>query len=122
MNKFGFEKLEVYQKALNFTAKIIDVCEKLPPTVRYALGSNLIRAAISIANNIAEGSGRRGKKEKHQFYTISQGSCYECVPIITVFQRKRYISQSVFEELYPDCFSIAQMLTKLIASTDRDNY
>jgi len=40
MEKFGFEKLYVYQKALDFIGMIIDVCKKLPPEVRYTIGSN----------------------------------------------------------------------------------
>lgn len=116
MNKFGFERLEVYQKALDFIGKIIDVCKKLPPEVRYTIGNNLIRAAISIANNIAEGSGRRGKREKRQSFNISQGSCFECIPMITVLVKKKYITQIEFNDLYEEGFGISQMLTKLIQS------
>lgn len=116
MDKFGFEKLEVYQKTLNLTCMIIDICKKLPPEIRYSLGNNLIRAEISIANNIAEGSGRKGKREKKQFYKVSQSSCFECIPMITVLQRKEMISQLEFEKTYSECYSIAQMLSKLIES------
>jgi four helix bundle protein len=117
MDKFGFEKLEVYQKAVDLIGKIIDIVRKLPAEIRYSIGSHLVETTVSVANNIAEGSGRRGKKDKRQFYVISQGSCYECIPMITVLQRKGFIQQMPFEDLYNDCYSISQMLTKLIAST-----
>jgi len=107
VDKFGFEKLEVYQKTLDFIGKIIDVCKILPPEVRYTIGSNLIRAAVSIANNIAEGSGRRGKGKKKQSFNISQGSCFECIPMITVLLKKKYISQTEFDELYEQYFGIS---------------
>jgi len=116
MDKFGFEKLEVYQKTLDFIGKIMDVCKKLPAEVRYTIGSNLIRAAVSIANNIAEGSGRRGKREKKQSFNVSQGSCFECIPMITVLLKKKYITQIEFDDLYQECVGVSQMLTKLIQS------
>ncbi|MDI6733217.1 MAG: four helix bundle protein [Planctomycetota bacterium] len=116
MDKFIFEKLEVYQKTLDFIGKVIDTVRKLPSEIRYSFGGHLIETAISIANNIAEGSGRRGKKEKRQFYNISQGSAFECVPMITVLVRKNFIPQTEFEDLYNICYSISQMLSKLIAS------
>lgn len=116
MDKFGFERLEVYQKTLDFIGKIIDIVMKLRPEIRYSLGEHLINTSISIANNIAEGSGRRGKKEKKQFYSISQGSAFECIPMITVLQRKKFILQTEFESLYQDCYSTSQMLSKLIIS------
>ncbi len=120
MSKFSFENLEVYQKALDFIENIIDVCKKLPPEVRYTIGSNLVRAAVSIANNIAEGSGRRGKGEKKQSFGISRGSCFECVSMITVLLKKKYISQIEFDEIYGQCFGISQMLTKLIKSITKN--
>lgn len=117
MDKFIFEKLEVYQKTLNFIGKITDVVRRLPPEIRYSIGNHLIETSVSIANNISEGAGRRGKKEKKQFYNISQGSAFECVPMITVLGRKGLIPQTDFEELYNECYGISQMLSRLIAST-----
>jgi len=116
MDKFIFEKLEVYQKTLDFIGKTIDIVSKLPPEIRYSLGEHLIKTAISIANNIAEGCGRKGKGEKRQFYHISQGSSFECVPMITVLIKKNLVTQAEFEDLYNRCYSISQMLSKLILS------
>lgn len=51
---FDFEKLEVYQLALQFAGKVIEVCGKLPSDLRFTIGGNFIRAAMSIAHNLAE--------------------------------------------------------------------
>ncbi|MFH1226336.1 MAG: four helix bundle protein [Planctomycetota bacterium] len=118
MDKFMFEKLEVYQKSLDLIGKVIDVSRKLPPEIRYSLGSHLIETAVSVSNNIAEGCGRRGKKEKRQFYNIAQGSSFECVPMITVLERKKFISQDEFNILYDGCYRVSQMLSRLIASVE----
>jgi four helix bundle protein len=73
-----------------------------------------LRAAISVANNIAEGSGRRGKKEKRHAFEISQGSAYECIPMLTVLCRKKNIEQKLYEEIYNDCYEISKMIGGLI--------
>ena len=93
MNKFEFEKLDVYQKTLNYISKIYDLFERLPYKLQKSIGDNLLRAAVSIANNIAEGSGRRGKREKRQPFIIAQGSAFECIPMLTILHGKKIIKQ-----------------------------
>ncbi|MBL7129865.1 MAG: four helix bundle protein [Candidatus Omnitrophica bacterium] len=114
MNKFDFEKLDVYQKALGFISKVYDLFEELPYRIQKSIGDNLLRAAMSIANNLAEGSGRRGKKEKRHAFEISQGSAFECVPMLTILRRKKKIEKETFERLYNDCCTISKMISGLI--------
>ena len=68
--QFDFEKLAVYQLALDLLDEMFLKCRGFPADVRYSLGDQLIRAALSISNNIAEGSGKRSPKEKAHYYTI----------------------------------------------------
>ncbi len=68
--KFDFEKLEVYQLALEFLDFIFDICEELPFDLQSCLGDNLKRAGISVSNNIAEGSGKKSGKEKIRYYHV----------------------------------------------------
>ncbi|HEA47278.1 MAG TPA: four helix bundle protein, partial [bacterium] len=53
--QFDFERLKVYQFTLRFIDKIFEVYRKLPKEFKYSIGSNLLRAGLSIANNLAEG-------------------------------------------------------------------
>jgi len=69
--KFDFEKLNVYQKALVFIDKVFHIVKSLPKDYRHSLGDNLIRAALSIANNLAEGNGKKSNKEKCRYFGIS---------------------------------------------------
>ncbi len=55
---FDFERLEVYKLTVDFIEKVFEVSEELPKQVQYSLGDQFRRAALSIANNIAEGSGK----------------------------------------------------------------
>ena len=114
MKEFAFENLNVYQKSLEFIGKIYDGFETLPYRIQKSIGGNLLRAAMSIASNIAEGSGRRGKKEKRHGFEISQGSTFECIPSLTLLNAKKMIKEKTFEELYDDCYAISKMLSGLI--------
>jgi four helix bundle protein len=72
--KFGFEELEVWQKALEFERRVVHLTEKIETDRKhYRLIENCEAAYCSIASNIAEGKGRHSKKEFVQFL-YSRGS------------------------------------------------
>jgi four helix bundle protein len=112
--KFDFEKLIVYQKALIFIDKIFEIYEKLPRNLKYPLGDNLIRAAMSIANNIAEGNGKISKKEKNRYFGISLDSTRECISVLNVFNRQDLIIENKYKELRRDGREITSMVYALI--------
>jgi len=73
-----FEDLVVWQKAHEFALAIYRFTESFPKTELYGLTSQLRRAAVSIAANIAEGFKKTGRIDKPRFMNISQGSIEEC--------------------------------------------
>jgi len=78
-SQFDFEKLRVYQKTLDFIDKIFEICKNLPREYRYSLGDNLLRASLSITNNLAEGNGKKSKREKQRYFGTSLDSTRECI-------------------------------------------
>ena len=116
MREFSFERLEVYQRGINFIDKAFEISDKLTNRVQYSVGDQFRRASLSIANNIAESSGRKSKKEKLQFLGFAQASAFECVPILTILQRRKYIFQKEFEYMYKECYEISKMLSGLMKS------
>lgn len=76
---FMFEKLLVYQKAVDFADEIAARAESFPRGY-YFLVDQLNRAALSVATNLAEGNGRCTKPDRRNFFTIARGSAQECVP------------------------------------------
>ena len=70
---FMFEKLDVYQKAVDFADQITSLTETFPRGY-YFLGNQVNRAALSIAANIAEGNGRFTKADRKNFFTIARAS------------------------------------------------
>jgi four helix bundle protein len=78
---FMFERLEVYQKAVDFADEVAKLTEGFPRGYGF-LVDQLNRAALSIATNLAEGNGRFTKPDRRNFFTIARGS--ECPPRMDV--------------------------------------
>ncbi|MBU4346456.1 MAG: four helix bundle protein [Candidatus Omnitrophica bacterium] len=113
---FDFEKLKVYQKALDFIDKIFEICKNLPREYKYSLGDNLLRAGLSIANNLAEGNGKKSKREKQRYFGISLDSTRECISVFNVFKRQKLITNDRFLEIRSDSREITGMIYNLIGS------
>ena len=116
--EFDFEKLKVYQKSLDFIDKIFEICKSLPREYKYSLGDNLIRASLSIANNLAEGNGKKSSKEKQRYFGTSLDSARECISVFNVFERQKLITNGRFLEVRSDGREITGMIHNLISSLD----
>ena len=115
---FNFENLSVYKKSLELVEEIENICMELKGKLDYEYISQLKRAALSIPLNIAEANGRWHKKERKQFYFISRGSVFECVPLIQIIYRKNLMDDTAYNELYAELEEITKMLSGLIKSTE----
>ena len=73
-----FQDLIVWQKAHQFVLSVYQSTESFPKKEIYGLTSQLRRAAVSMAANIAEGFRKKGKSDKYRFMNIAQGSLEEC--------------------------------------------
>ena len=116
---FDFEKLDVYKRAVQFILDVYAVSEKFPNGERYGLTGQLRRAAVSIATNIAEGSGRHYKRDHQQFLRMARSSCYECVPVLEVARNLGYVNAATHEGLYKDCNELAMMLNRFINALNK---
>ncbi len=110
---FLVEKLAVYQKAVNFAEAIGKLTEKFPRGQFY-LADQLNRAATSITANLAEGNGRYHKPDRANFFRISRGSAFECVPLLELARRKSLVTHEQHKVLYDQLESISKMLSALI--------
>ena len=112
-DKFSFEDLEVYKKALIFVNIIYEITDKFPNFEMYSLMSQFRRAAISISLNIAEGSGC-SKLEFKRYLNIAKGSIRECVALISLSRVRDYINQDQETRLRTHCVELSKMLSGLI--------
>jgi four helix bundle protein len=90
---FDFEKLIVYQKAVDFADNICVHTEQFARGYGF-LADQLNRAALSISNNTAEGTGRFTKADRRHFFGISRGPVQECVPVLVPARRGRLITNA----------------------------
>ncbi|MBL7081476.1 MAG: four helix bundle protein [Candidatus Omnitrophica bacterium] len=110
---FLFENLKVYKKAIAFADEISDLTEMFPKG-NYYLVDQLNRAALSISTNIAEGNGRYSKADRKNFFRISRGSAFECVPILELCKRRNLIKEERVRVLKDNLDEICKMLSGLI--------
>ena len=109
---FSFEKLRVYQKAMDFGERINVQIEDFPKKEMYRLSSQFIRAADSIAFNIAEGSGSTGANF-NRYLKMAWDSSHECVSASTKARLRGYIDFKTDEENRKYLTDIAKMLSGL---------
>lgn len=121
MEKFAFENLEVYQRALDWVETIESLCESLKGKTSHTLIDQLSRASMSIPLNIAEGNGRWHKKDKRQFFWVARGSVFECVPLVQVLYRRKLLNEAKYATCYEDLQVMAKMLTNLVKSVEELN-
>ena len=115
--KFGFEELAVWQKAVEFARKAIQLTEKIETNRKhYRLIENCESAACSVASNIAEGKGRYSKKEFIQFLYIARGSLFESITALIIFERNKWINRNDLQEMKLLGSEIGKMLISLINS------
>jgi four helix bundle protein len=96
---FNFEKLEVWQKAIDF-ADLIYADTRRFPDERFGLTNQMRRAAVSISSNIAEGSSRSSKTDFARFIEISTGSLFEVVSQAFIAKRQGFLEDEQFQILY----------------------
>lgn len=117
VEKFGYEDLKVWQRALEWASAIISCTESLNSSKsHFRLVDQLEAASCSVAQNIAEGKGRYHNKEYIQFLYIARASLYETVTLLEIFHKQKWISTSSLDTFKKEAIVIAKMLNSLISS------
>lgn len=115
---FKFQILIVWQKAHTFVKDIFNLSNKLPRNYRFSLNDQLVRAALSITNNIAEGSGRSTKKDQNYFYSVARGSTLEVINMLLLVKDLSIIEEQTIEQL----LSNAEEILKILYCFVKKNY
>ena len=111
---FDFEKLKAYQAALDLVDAAFDICTGLPANLQYSIGDQYRRAALSVTNNIAEGSGKESDKERRRYYSIAMDSARECASMCVVLHRRSVIATTRYMKLRTQIREITNMLVGLM--------
>jgi four helix bundle protein len=82
---FRFERLEVWQRAADVVSPLGVVADCLTEQRFYRYAEQLRGAALSISNNIAEGSGSNSTSDFRNFLNVAHRSAFECANMLVVF-------------------------------------
>jgi four helix bundle protein len=113
---FKFEKLKVWQKAVDLSDKIDELTRGFPKHEIFVLTNQIKRAADSVSLNIAEGSTGQTNPEFNRFLGYALRSNIEVVGCLHLAKRRCYIDESDFNNLYRDCEEILIMISALMNS------
>lgn len=93
---YNFERLEVYRLSENLISEVYKLAKKFPENELFALTSQVKRAIVSVALNIAEGSTGRSKKDFIRFINTAIGSLIETKSALLIAIKLGFITESEF--------------------------
>ena len=108
---FRFEDLEIWQLARDMAVKFHRLSEKLDSKRYYRYAEQLRGAALSVPNNIAEGSASPHAGEFQQFLNIARRSLFENASMLLVFEAMGLWETGMIDELLNDCDKLSRMIT-----------
>ncbi|MDZ4796067.1 MAG: four helix bundle protein [Bacteroidota bacterium] len=110
---FKFEKLIVWQKAVDLSDTVYKLTKSFPIEEVYALTSQIRKAANAVSLNIAEGSAGPSNREFNRFLGVALRSDMEIVGCIYLAQRRGYIKEDEFKKIYEACGELLVMINAL---------
>ena len=109
-----YRELLVWQKAVDLTVLIYRATQSFPQNEIYGLSSQMRRAGVSIASNIAEGRGRIGGAEFRQFLGMARGSTCELLTQIHVARELGFGSKVLLDQAESLANEVSKMLLRFI--------
>lgn len=113
---FDHEKLNVYQRSLDFVEFAETLLSDLPRGL--AAHDQIDRASTSIPLNLAEGNGKFTAKDRCRFFDIARGSALECAAALDVLTRRNKIGATTAEEGKIILKEVVSMIVGLIRSQE----
>ncbi len=105
----NFEKLKIWQKAMDITVEVYKISALLPTDERFNLIHQIKKCAVSIPSNIAEGSGRNHNKEFIQFLGIANGSTFELITQLILAKRLKLINEEIIQPIINQLIEVSNM-------------
>lgn len=93
------KKLQVWQDAVEIAVEVYALTKNFPSSEQFGLVSQLRRASVSVASNIAEGSGRNNNKEFNHFLGLAAGSSYELETQLIITSKLEFCDQNLLDSL-----------------------
>jgi four helix bundle protein len=115
----SYRDLIVWQKALDLAEKVYEATRGFPKEEIYGITSQMRRAAVSIASNIAEGHARHTRREFFQFLGIARGSLSELQTQVILAARLRMLNGDDEQAVNERTAEVGRLLNALRKSIGR---
>jgi four helix bundle protein len=112
----SYRELLVWQKAKALAVQVYRSTEQFPKAETYGLTSQIRRAAVSVASNIAEGQGRLTVGEFLHFLGQARGSLLELDAQLAIAVELKYLDPDHYQELDREIYQVLGLLNRLIES------
>lgn len=113
-DRFRFQGLRIWERAIDIGNALYDIADDLEARKLFRFADQLRGAALSISNNVAEGSGSTSTKEFIQFLNIARRSVFENANMVIVFAQRGMIPERQRDELLDMLEEEAQMITGFV--------
>lgn len=111
--KFSFEKLKVWQLSKDFIKEIYKITKKFPSNERYGLVSQINRASVSVASNLAEGTSRVSYKDQAHFSQLAYSSLMEVMCQLIIAKELNMIDENNYQNLRDKAEEISNKINSL---------
>lgn len=108
----SFQRLDVYQRAIEFLVLSNEIAEDLPRG-NGERADQLLRSAESVVRNIAEGAGRWSVADSRSRYKIARGEAMECAASLDVMRLRKLVAEARYDRGIRLLEGIVAMLTKM---------
>lgn len=113
MSLADYKQLDVWAKSMELAEAVYEAAKQMPKQEEYRLTSQMIRAAISVPANIAEGHTRATRKDYAHFVSIARASTAELETLILLAERTKLLPESTTAPLIATADEISRMLNRL---------
>ena len=119
MSDASYRKLTVWSKGMELVVLAYRIAVTLPVQERFVMVTQITRAAVSIPASIAEGTGRRGKREFAYFLSVARGSARELDVLLEITERLGYAPAEATRLARFLAEEVSRMLTSMLGKLGR---
>ena len=113
MKIYSFENLKVWQESILLIKNVYEITNDFPKGEKFGLTSQIRRASVSMASNLAEGTSRKTQKDKAHFTTIAFSSAMELLNQLIISRELNFISENHYILARKKLEKITNMLNSL---------
>ncbi|MCL6265536.1 four helix bundle protein [Flagellimonas myxillae] len=111
MGRHNFKKLKIWEEGMRIVDETYNFIRNFPDIEKYNLASQLVRCAVSIPSNIAEGTSKSSQRHLKSYLETSLGSTFEWETQLTIAYRRNYIEKNQFLHLTNKIEQLPKMIS-----------